>query len=152
MRVWSLHPAQLDRVGLVACWRESLLAQAVLAGQTKGYTRHPQLERFRAAAEPLEAIGAYLVGLADEADRRGYRFDRSRILHPVAPEGTLSVTDGQLALEWTHLLDKLQDRSPEDWERRRVETPRPHPLVTVVPGDVESWERASLPTARPEAV
>ena len=58
MRLWSLHPALLDRAGIVACWRESLLAQAVLAGRTRGYTRHPQLARFRAHPEPTVAIAA----------------------------------------------------------------------------------------------
>ena len=70
MRIWSLHPQQLDRAGLIACWRETLLAQAVLAGRTKGYRNHPQLERFRAQVDPLASVGAYLSGLAAEADRR----------------------------------------------------------------------------------
>jgi len=47
VRIWSLHPKYLDRQGLTACWREALLAQAVLNGATRGYTRHPQLVRFR---------------------------------------------------------------------------------------------------------
>ena len=33
MRIWSLHPEYLDSRGLVALWREALLAQAVLRGQ-----------------------------------------------------------------------------------------------------------------------
>ena len=49
MRLWSLHPCLLDRQALVAGWREALLAQKVLEGLTRGYTRHPQLERLRAA-------------------------------------------------------------------------------------------------------
>lgn len=48
MRLWSVHPKYLDVRGLVALWREGLLAQAVLRGRTKGYLHHPQLERFRA--------------------------------------------------------------------------------------------------------
>lgn len=64
VRIWSLHPAQLDRQGLLACWRETLLAQAVLLGRTRGYTRHPQLERFRALPDPVGAVGRYLVDLA----------------------------------------------------------------------------------------
>jgi hypothetical protein len=45
----------LDGRGLVALWREALLAQAVLRGRTRGY-RHPQLARFRSRenlARPL---------------------------------------------------------------------------------------------------
>jgi len=59
MRLWSLHPSYLDPQGLVAVWREGLLAQAVLRGQTTGYTRHPQLARFRGAGA-LGAMAAYL--------------------------------------------------------------------------------------------
>ena len=84
MRIWSLHPKYLDRQGLVACWRESLLAQKVLAGQTVGYIRHPQLARFRVLDDPLAGIGSYLQGLADEAARRGYRFDAPGSRNPIA--------------------------------------------------------------------
>ncbi|WP_231550706.1 pyrimidine dimer DNA glycosylase/endonuclease V [Actinomyces polynesiensis] len=87
MRLWSLHPVYLDGKGLVACWREALLAQAVLAGRTTGYTHHPQLRRFRGTPDPLAAIGAYLEGLAAEATRRGYHFDTSRIIRRSAGGG-----------------------------------------------------------------
>lgn len=43
MRLWSLHPSLLDRAALIAGWREALLAQKVLRGQTTGYRHHPQL-------------------------------------------------------------------------------------------------------------
>lgn len=79
MRIWSLHPCLLDRRALVACWRETLLAQKVLRGLTRGYMNHPQLIRFRAHPQPLEAVAAYLSGLADEADARGYSFNRALI-------------------------------------------------------------------------
>lgn len=64
MRIWSLHPSLLDRRALVACWRETLLAQKVLRGLTRGYTNHPQLIRFRAHPQPLGAVATYLCGLA----------------------------------------------------------------------------------------
>ncbi|MPV37867.1 pyrimidine dimer DNA glycosylase/endonuclease V [Georgenia subflava] len=91
MRLWSLDPQYLDRQGLTACWREALLAQAVLAGRTRGYLNHSQLHRFRAQADPVAAVGAYLVGIAAEATTRGYRFDTGRIDRPaaVAGDGTL---------------------------------------------------------------
>lgn len=145
MRIWSVHPEQLDRAGLVACWRETLLAQAVLAGRTKGYRSHPQLVRFREQADALAAVTTYLSAVADEADRRGYRFDRTRIDAAAPFTGTIPVTDGQLALEWAHLGAKLQVRSPDDAARWHVSSPRPHPLFHVVPGPVEAWERATLP-------
>ena len=140
--MWSLHPRYLDRQGLLACWRESLLAQAVLVGATRGYQRHPQLERFRAAPDPVGAIGAYLCGLHDEATARGYRFDAGRIQRKGEPIPLLTVTEGQLQLEWRHLGAKLDARSPHDAARWRAADPAPHPLFAVIPGPVASWERA----------
>jgi len=46
MRIWSLHPKYLDAKGLVALWRDALLARHVLQGKTTGYKNHPQLNRF----------------------------------------------------------------------------------------------------------
>jgi hypothetical protein len=136
-----VHPGSLDRAGLVACWRESLLAQAVLTGATVGYRHHPQLERFRAEPDPVAAVGAYLTGVADEADRRSYRFDRSRIVAPADPQPVIAVSDGQLAHEWAHLGRKLEARSPDDALRWADTEPRPHPLFHVVAGPVAPWER-----------
>lgn len=141
MRLWSLHPAHLDRAGLVAGWREALLAQAVLAGRTTGYRHHPQLLRFRAATEPLDMMGAYLAGIHSEATRRGYRFDADKILGARETDARLPVTQGQLDYEWAHLGDKLARRSPDDAQRWRDAVPTPHPVLTVVPGGIESWER-----------
>ena len=141
MRLWSLHPAHLDRAGLVAGWRDALLAQAVLAERTKGYRQHPQLRRFRDAPEPLVAIGAFLRGLQREASGRGYRFDASRILIADAAAPALTVTRGQLEFEWAHLGAKLAGRSPEDADRWRHAVPTPHPLFVVVPGPIADWER-----------
>ena len=59
MRLWSLHPQYLDARGLMAFWREGLLAKAVLEGKTKGYTTHLQLLRFRKQDRPLDAINVY---------------------------------------------------------------------------------------------
>lgn len=142
MRLWSLDPALLDRRALVAGWREALLAQKVLHGLTRGYTRHPQLERFRAAPDPLGAMAAYLHGLADEADARGYRFDRSRITTTPVPSGleSLTVTSGQLDFELLHLSAKVRERDP-DWMGMLSQELRPHPLFRVIPGQVEEWER-----------
>ncbi len=145
MRIWSLHPRYLDRQGLTACWRESLLAQAVLAGTTRGYTRHPQLERFRALADPSAAIGDYLSAVADEAASRGYRFDRSLVRQRNATPVEIPVTTGQLELEWAHLRAKLAIRDPDRLAAfSKVATPEPHPMFVVVPGPVADWERATL--------
>lgn len=141
MRLWSLHPRYLDPQGLVALWREGLLAQAVLRGATRGYRHHPQLERFRASGAPVSAVARYLRVVQEEATRRGYAFDRSRLAAVRTPV-RLRVTQGQLEYEWRHLLAKLRRRNPALYRTwRTLEVPEPHPLFTVVPGAVEAWER-----------
>ena len=141
MRLWTLHPRYLDPKGLVAAWREALLAQKVLAGRTRGYRHHPQLARFRAQADPPAAIAAYLAGLAAEARRRGYHFDETRIA-PRRFRGRIPETRGQLLHEWRHLRAKLRKRAPSLERRiRRITRPRPHPLFRVVPGPVRDWEK-----------
>jgi hypothetical protein len=141
MRLWSLHPSLLDQKGLVALWREALLAQKVLQGQTTGYRSHPQLARFRQCRAPLTAIAAYLWAVHDEARRRGYSFDAAKI----AGNGRatpLTVTQGQLDFELGHLKAKLRRRDPRRHrELRRLREIRPHPAFTVVAGEVEPWER-----------
>lgn len=150
MRIWSLHPSLLDRRALVACWRETLLAQKVLRGLTCGYTNHPQLIRFRAHPQPLEAVAAYLSRLADEADARGYSFNRELIgagedgagkdstnensagkngtdknctdkaEDPYASVAPIPVSLGQLEYELAFLRHKVAGRDPE-WEHRLSE-------------------------------
>lgn len=140
MRPWSLHPSNLDRQGLTAAWREALFAQKVLRGETKGYRNHPQVERFRACEDPVAAVATFLHGVADDADRRGYTFDRTRIVAPAA-DVSIEVTDGQVAFEWAHLLAKLERRSPDDHARVVDGAPTLHPMFRLVPGDIASWER-----------
>lgn len=146
MRIWSLHPRYLDRQGLLAGWREGLLAQAVLLGNTKGYTNHPQLVRFRESADPQGTIGSHLQAIAEEAGRRGYRFDSTKIIRSADPGIRLTVTDGQLDFERRHLLAKVLARNPDDAERiASLHAPvDPHPLFDVVPGGIEAWERGTL--------
>lgn len=141
MRLWTLHPRYLDAKGLVAAWREALLAQKVLRGATRGYRHHPQLLRFQAQRDPPAAIAAFLCGLAQEADRRGYRFDRTKIsrrrVHAKIPE-----TSGQLLFEWQHLKKKLRSRAPTVARQcRGIVAPDPHPLFEIVPGKVRPWEK-----------
>lgn len=140
MRLWSLHPSYLDTKGLVALWREGLLAQNVLLGKTNGYRNHPQLTRFKNTANPAGAIASYLRSVVDEADRRGYHFDRSKIANKRF-RGTLPVSRGQIEYELSHLLNKLKGRAPELYQQSRaIITPAPHPLLNVIPGEVEAWE------------
>ena len=111
---------------------------------------HLAMGRAIAAGKPcfVEAsvLREPLPALAAEADRRGYRFDRSRIdVVPAALAVPLvPVTDGQLAYEWAHLLAKVGARNPHLLgELTLVTSPQPHPLFMVVPGDVEDWEVTS---------
>jgi hypothetical protein len=140
MRIWSLHPKYLDRQGLLACWRETLLAQKVLQGKTKGYRNHPQLRRFQSQPDPLAAIGAYLGSIADEAARRGYSFNRAKIVSSRAT-GQIPVTNGQILHEWAHLKAKLAGRDPARLKQLEPELPEAHPLFRIVDGSVEPWEK-----------
>lgn len=141
MRLWTVHPQYLDPQGLVAAWREGLLAQKVLAGLTKGYRRHPQLIRFQEQINPTAAIASFLAGLADEAERRGYRFDVSKI-STERFTGKISETDGQLLYEWNHLRLKLGARAPQLAVRiQAIDSPEPHPLFQIVRGSVRDWEK-----------
>ena len=141
MRIWSLHPKYLDARGLVALWREGLLAQAVLRGETVGYRNHPQLIRFREQPSPVGCVAAYLQAVHAESLRRNYRFDAGKIASgrtavPVA------VPLGQLAFEWRHLMTKLKARAPQRYAAQAgVAEIVPHPLFRAVPGDVAAWER-----------
>ena len=141
VRLWSLHPKYLDAKGLVALWREALLAQAVLRGQTRGYIHHPQLERFRSHPSPRLAINTYLAVVHSEACSRGYAFDRDKI-GPVRPVPPISVQRGQIQHEWTHLLAKLAARSPSSFEQwSALKRPTCHPLFCLKNGGVATWER-----------
>ncbi len=140
MRIWSLHPKHLDAKGIVALWRETLLAKHVLLGKTKGYTQHPQLHRFKKLPRPAEAIDQYLAAVCEAAEARGYRFDRSKIDWNFTPQ-RLPVTAGQVEFETQHLLKKLAVRDPQ--RHREVLEKLPldlHPMFEVVPGEIETWE------------
>jgi hypothetical protein len=145
MRIWTLHPKYLDRCGLVALWREALLAQAVLQGRTRGYFHHPQLIRFRERASPVGTIAEYLRVVHDEAANRGYCFVRGKISRSRTPD-SLVVSRGQLDYEWQHLLEKLRRRDPaRRAELARISEPRPHPLFRVVEGGIAAWEKSARP-------
>ena len=141
MRLWSIHPQHLDSAGLVAAWREALLAKAVLAGKTRGYRQHPQLIRFRDHTDPNAAIAAYLDALLEESRSRSYRFEARKVPRHGRVK-RIRVTAGQLAYEWEHLRTKVRHRNRAWWNRiAAIDQPQVHPLFVIVPGDVETWER-----------
>lgn len=140
MRIWSLHPKYLDTKGLVALWRETLLAKHVLEGKTKGYTNHPQLYRFRNSEDPLQAIHQYLESVFEEARTRSYAFDASKF-EKRERKIQLPVTRGQIQYEMQHLLKKLETRDPERFQAMKdFEKVELHPLFIEVEGPVEVWE------------
>jgi hypothetical protein len=140
MRLWTIHPRHLDAKGLVALWREALLAQKVLRGQTRGYRHHPQLARFKVHPNPPAAMASYLRAVYEEAARRGYRFDRRKVgAH--RSRTRINETRGQLHYEWQHLRRKLRRRDPSAYaQARRIKLPEAHPLFRIVAGDVREWE------------
>jgi hypothetical protein len=143
MRLWSLHPKYLDRAGLVALWREGLLAQAVLQGETRGYRHHPQLERFRLAPHPLACLRAYLSEVAGEARQRGYAFRLEKLGRAVRPRAkVIPLTRGQLAYEVRHFLAKVRQRAPEQYRALAgLARWQAHPIFRLTPGPVAPWEK-----------
>jgi len=140
MRLWTVHPRFLDVKGLTAVWREGLLARKVLRGQTRGYTNHPQLIRFRNHPAPLQAIDAYLAAVLNEARNRGYNFDATKI-DEHAQAAPIVETTGQLDYEWQHLLNKVETRDPARFEVLKGLPPEQNRLFTIIPGEVRDWEK-----------
>ena len=146
MRLWSLHPKYLDKIGLLALWRESLLAQKVLKGKTKGYVNHPQLSRFKNHPSPLNAIANYLSEVWKESSKRGYNFNKRKI-GKTGKIKKIKLTNGQLACEFNLLLIKLKRRDPRKYKEvlflKEIEC---NPVFLLIEGRVESWERAKVKT------
>ena len=140
MRLWTIHPRYLDTKGLLAAWREGLLAQKVLQNKTRGYQKHPQLIRFKASTDPIGAIANYLRGVYREAVNRGYQFSEDKI-NRVEFSGQIACTRGQLLYEWQHLKGKVRSRDANKYrEVEGIGEPDAHPLFTIIEGDIEAWE------------
>lgn len=141
MRLWTLHPKYLDAKGLVALWREALLAQKVLTSKTRGYRHHPQLIRFAETKNPPAALAAYLKAVCAEAVQRDYNFNAAKIGGRIYG-GRIKETRGQLLYEWRHLKRKLKRRDPKRLrELATVKIPAAHPLFKIVAGKTRDWEK-----------
>ena len=142
MRLWSIHPKHLDHKGLVALWRESLLAQRVLLGKTKGYKNHPQLIRFKSTSNPTATIGFYLSCIYQESLKRGYKFNKDKIVRIPKSINKIKVTRGQIEYEFNHLCKKVKSRNNK-WckECLNVKCIQVHPLFRVIKGKIEDWEK-----------
>ena len=144
MRIWSLHPKYLDAKGLVAVWREALLAKHVLEGKTKGYKNHPQLNRFREVKNPVDAINEYLSEIHIEATNRNFNFDRRKINWEFKPT-RMTVTSRQLEYEYKHLLKKLEIRDVEKYKSlQKVKNIDTIKIFEVIAGEIEKWEIIEL--------
>lgn len=141
MRMWSVSPVLLDSKGLVACWRESLLALNVLQGKTRGYKNHPQLDRFKKSADPIQYICNYLHSLCDEADSRGYDFNRSKIPCSKMSVKRLPITKGQLQYEFTFLKEKVLNRRGSWKYGEYFDCGDINDTFYSIDGDVEYWEK-----------
>lgn len=140
MRIWSIHPKYLDTKGLVALWRETLLAKHVLEGKTKGYKNHPQLDRFKQADQPVERINEYLATVYYEALARHYNFNKEKINWNFE-SAILKVTTGQMAYEKKHLLNKLYSRDRDRYDQLKdLDNVDQHPMFEIIKGDIENWE------------
>jgi len=139
MRLWSIHPKYLDRIGLVALWREALLAKKVLEGKTRGYKNHPQLIRFRKSKNAIRFINKYLEEIYNEAKNRGYRFDESKFKKTNLNKKIL-VTNAQLKYEIEHLIKKLKKRAPTEIKKieKHIIT---NPIFKAIKGKIEDWEK-----------
>ena len=140
MRIWSIHPKYLDTKGIVALWRETLLAKNVLEGNTKGYKNHPQLIRFKATDNPVEAINQYLAEIWEEATRRGYNFDRNKIDFDFK-KIKIEVTIGQMDYEFYHLLKKLELRDRARFDQyKNLNSVDSAQIFKEIEGEIEKWE------------
>ena len=141
MRLWSIHPEYLDARGLVALWREGLLAQKVLLGKTAGYKNHPQLIRFKQVDNSIGAIASYLRVIQEEAGKRGYKFNSKKIVNRRFTT-KLFVNSGQVEYEFNHLLSKLKKRDPDLYKKLKYhKRVKPHPLFKQKMGGIEEWEK-----------
>ena len=141
MRIWSIHPKYLDSKGLVALWREALLAKKVLEGKTKGYKNHPQLERFKNSKKPLDCINQFLSVVFIESVERKYKFNKEKIDWNFK-RTILKVTSEQINYERNHLLNKLKTRDKLKYKMLIKEKIfQPNPLFKVVTGKIEHWEK-----------
>lgn len=140
MRIWSLHPKYLDTKGLVALWREALLAKKVLEGKTRGYKNHPQLNRFKKAKNPVRLINQYLSEVHNEATVRNFHFDKKKI-NPAFRKSTIPVTTGQVNHEVKHLLNKLKKRDYNKYkELKSLSVFEINPVFKSEDGETEEWE------------
>lgn len=154
MRLWSISPKYLDTKGLLALWREALLAKKVLEGKTKGYKNHPQLIRFKKTSDPTLYINLYLIQVYYEAKARRYQFDFNKIdnekimgLNFLNLE-KIKVTKGQIKYEFEFLKKKLKKRDLQKYLKlENIENDMDieiNPIFEIIEGEIEEWEKVKI--------
>ena len=148
MRLWTINFKYLDTKGLVALWREALLAKNVLEGLTKGYKNHPQLIRFYTHENSIDVINAYLFEVYKEACVRGYKFDVTKVGKFDAENlSKIAVTRGQIKYEFSFLQEKLKQRNLKKYkENLNVKNIEISTIFTEIDGDIELWEKVKTLT------
>ncbi len=109
MRVWIIHPKYLDCKGLVALWRETLLARKVLKGKTKGWRNHPQLNKFKTHKNPVVAINTYLLYVWKESEKRCYKFNKRKIEKSFTKK-KIKIPKKEVISDFEDLKNKLKKR------------------------------------------
>jgi len=147
MRLWSMHPAYIDSKGIVAFWREGLLAKKVLEGKSRGYKNHSQLVRFKKCADPILTMNVYLKDVLKEAGKMGYSFNSTKIELGLK-SAKIPVTKGQIVYEAEHLKNKLMLPDPLRHKKMIDNESKdsqvlPHPLLRLIEGKVEQWEKVN---------
>lgn len=128
MSLWTVHPKYLDKQGLIALWREGLLAQKSLNGELDIELNNQVWQQFKNSENPLKAIGTYLSFIASEGARRGYKLGHEKIIYPNFDDNKFDIRPQDLIFEMKHLRDKLKLRDKNKWhEVNQVEQVEPNP-------------------------
>ena len=115
----------------------------MLAGLTKGYKNHPQLDRFYAHENALEAVNAYLAEVYAEGRARGYKFDAAKVGEfDERNLAKIAVSRGQIEYEFAFLQKKLKSRDVKAYERNlSVKNIEIAGVFEEVAGGIEPWEK-----------
>jgi phage FluMu protein Com len=140
MRLWSIHPKYLDRQGLIALWREALLAQSCLLKGKNIKCEHcngtgvsgPGV-KFGIECDKCKGIGKIKTPYYNHPQLQRFKIDDIGVIgsylgvvgfearnrgynfntdkiYKNVTSKKLTVTRGQLIYEFNHLQDKLYTR------------------------------------------
>lgn len=157
MRLWSFHPSYLDNIGLARLYNEGIGGIRAIRGEQKMHLNHPQLTRFKVCCDNHTYIilSAYLRVVHNELELRGMvndgKFKHDLLLNYLFQNTkdlfNITVNSSQINGEIVHFINKTKTqkgRYINDNLKQAIAAKNilPHPLFTVVPGPVESWEKS----------